>query len=240
MANAVIAPHAGWFYSGRIAAKALSSLDSQAQTIVVIGGHLPSGMAPLFALEDEIETPMGSMPVDAELRDLLIQSLAGREDRYRDNTVEVFLPMVHYFFPKASIVWVRFPAEISSFNGGALIAKNAQKLKRTVCLIGSTDLTHYGDNYSFNPKGRGKEALKWVTEVNDAGFIQAVLDAKPEKVLERAVKDSSCCSPGAVLGAMGFASVFGKQARLLEYGTSAARDEVCPDSFVGYAAIAFD
>jgi AmmeMemoRadiSam system protein B len=238
-APAVIAPHAGWYYSGRIAAAALSCLDSDAQTVAIIGGHLPSGMPPLFALEDAVKTPLGPMSIDSELRELLIQELKGREDRYRDNTVEVLLPMVRYFFPRASLIWIRLPAEIESFEAGKTIARCAQKLKRRICVAASTDLTHYGDNYGFSPRGRGEKALKWVTEVNDARFIQAVLEAGPDTVLQRAEKEFSSCSPGAVLGALGFAEVPGKGARLLEYSTSAAREEECPDSFVGYAAIAF-
>jgi len=49
-------------------------------------------------------------------------------------------------------------------------------------------------------------------------------------------------SAGAVLGAMGFAEETGLgRARLLEYGTSADTqdDGEVPDSFVGYAAMAF-
>ena len=40
--RAAISPHAGWFYSGRIAALAVSALDRGAQTIAVLGGHLPA------------------------------------------------------------------------------------------------------------------------------------------------------------------------------------------------------
>jgi AmmeMemoRadiSam system protein B len=46
-------------------------------------------------------------------------------------------------------------------------------------------------------------------------------------------------SAGAVLGAMGFADYAGLgRAQLLEYGTSADAEAV-PDSFVGYASMAF-
>ena len=39
-APAAIAPHAGWFFSGRLAAQAAASLDRRAETVVVLGGHL--------------------------------------------------------------------------------------------------------------------------------------------------------------------------------------------------------
>ncbi|MDR3167382.1 MAG: AmmeMemoRadiSam system protein B, partial [Treponema sp.] len=91
-ALAAVAPHAGWFYSGSIAAAAVSAPDPQADTVAVIGGHLPAGMPPLFAEEDGIRTPLGDLLIDGEFRELLRKELGGRPDRYQDNTVEILLP----------------------------------------------------------------------------------------------------------------------------------------------------
>jgi len=239
--RAAIAPHAGWYYCGRVAARAVCALEPQAETVAVIGGHLPSGAPPLLAMEDAVKTPFGPMPIDAELRDLLQKELNGAEDRFRDNTVEVLLPMVRFFFPNAMLLWLRLPCETSSFEAGKKIFKAAEKLNRKVNVLGSTDLTHYGLNYGFSPKGTGMEAMRWVREVNDANFINAVESGKGDEVLRRAEQDSSACSAGAVLGAMGFAKEAGSgAARLLEYATSAdINDDDVPESFVGYAAFTF-
>ena len=240
-AAAAIAPHAGWYYSGVPAAIAVSSLDREAETVALIGGHLPPGAPIRLAGEDGVKTPFGIMKIDRELREeFKSQSAAGAvPDRGQDNTVEVLLPMVHCFFPRAELLWLRFPQEFSSYEAGKLLAKSAAKLKKRIVVIGSTDLTHYGENYGFSPKGRGKIALDWVKNVNDAAFIKAILSGDPLRVLKHAGEDFAACSAGAVLGALGFA---GKaKARLLDYRTSAdipAGGET-PDSFVGYTAISF-
>jgi AmmeMemoRadiSam system protein B len=242
-ARAAIAPHAGWFYSGRVAARAVSALDGDAETVAVLGGHLPAGARPLFALEDAARTPLGSMPMDTALRDALWTELHAREDRSADNTVEALLPMVRFFFPAAALLWLRLPAESASFDAGRLVARAAKRLGRRVAALASTDLTHYGANYGFSPRGSGPAALRWVKDVNDAAFIRAVEAGNPAAVLERAEQDRSSCSAGAVLGALGFARETGAPPfRLLEYATSAdapAGGE-CPDFFVGYAALACD
>jgi len=237
--SAAIAPHAGWFYSGKIAARAASALERKADTVVVIGGHLPDGYPPLFAMEDAVNTPLGSMTIDAELRDTLYKEIKGRSDQYPDNTVEVLLPMVRFFMPDARLLWIRLPADMSSFDSGKTLAAAAKELGRKIVVLASTDLTHYGPNYGYAPKGCGPQALKWVKEVNDRKFIEAVESGDPQAVLERAESDLSSCSAGAVLGAMGYASAINAgPARLLEYGTSAdAMGPGVPDSFVGYAAI---
>ncbi|MDR2943145.1 MAG: AmmeMemoRadiSam system protein B [Treponema sp.] len=240
--SAVVAPHAGWYYSGRLASLAVSSLDRTAQTVVVLGGHLPSGSPVLCAMEDAVMTPFGLMQIDSEMRSILQKELKSEEDCFRDNTVEVLLPMVRFFFPQARLVWLRLPSETSSFSAGKTIVKTAEKLKRAVNVVASTDLTHYGVNYGFSPHGAGNSALRWVREVNDANFIKAVESGNSSDVLLRAEEDFSACSAGAVLGAMGFAKEKGLGgARLLEYATSADMENGgVPDSFVGYAAMAFN
>ena len=239
--RAAVSPHAGWYYSGLLASRAAASLEPDAETVAVLGGHL-SDSPPLFAMEDAVRTPFGQMEIDAQLRALLQEELGGDEDRYRDNTIEVLLPMVHFFFPNAKLLWLRLPAEIESFSAGKIISKTAAKLKRKINVLASTDLTHYGVNYGFSPQGSGKAALRWVREVNDAAFIKAVESGDSDEVLLRAERDRSACSVGAVLGAMGFAQAQGLAgARLLQYATSAEvnNEEETPDSFVGYAAFTF-
>jgi AmmeMemoRadiSam system protein B len=242
-ACAVIAPHAGWFYAGKIAARAVAALDRNAQTLVVIGGHLSAGMLPLFAEEDTVWTPLGLMEIDAELRTLLRKEACFKgsaADLYMDNTVEVLLPMARYFFPESRLLWLRLPGEPGSFDAGKCIARIGKALDRRLAVIGSTDLTHYGVNYGFCPKGSGKAALDWVRTLIDRAFREAVLGGDPAKVLARAQEDCSACSVGAVLGAMGFATELGAGNReLLAYGTSADALGDLPDSFVGYAAMTY-
>jgi AmmeMemoRadiSam system protein B len=170
-----------------------------------------------------------------------MKELDGNEDSFKDNTVEVLLPMVHYFFPKADLLWLRLPANIASFDAGKIISTAAAKLNRKVNVLASNDLTHYGSNYGFTKQGSGLSALRWVQEVNDAAFIHAVETGDKTGVLRCAERDSASCSAGAVLGVMGFAKAEGLgNARLLEYGTSADLDDgEVPDSFVGYAAMVF-
>ena len=241
-AYAAIAPHAGWYYSGEIAARAAASLEKDIETIAVIGGHLPEGYPPLFAMEDAVNTPLGNMEIDSALRAVLLSKTGGQDDRFTDNTVEVLLPMARFFFPNASLLWLRLPAGHPSYEAGKTLAAAAKELGRKIAVLASTDLTHYGRNYGFSPKGSGPDALRWVREVNDRNFINAVESGDPAAVLERAQKDSSCCSAGAVLGAIGYASAIGTgSARLIDYGTSAdaGGGMETPDSFVGYAAFTF-
>jgi AmmeMemoRadiSam system protein B len=246
---AAISPHAGWYYSGAVAAAAFASLDGGAETLAILGGHLAARSPVLAFTEDAFAGPLGPMEIDGELRDALCSALgqggaSWAPDPYRDNTVEVLVPMAQFFFPQARLLALRLPADPSSYETGRLLAEAAEVLGRRLAVLGSTDLTHYGRNYGFSPRGQGSKALAWVREVNDRRFIDAVLSGDPRAVLSRAEEESSACSAGAVLGVLGFVQGgvpgSGRPApELLAYDTSAGRDasgEV-PDSFVGYAAI---
>jgi AmmeMemoRadiSam system protein B len=243
MGDAAVAPHAGWYYSGALAAKAAAALaGGTADTVAVLGGHLPGGVKPLFAMEDACLTPFGELEIDGELRDLVKKSLGGQEDVRADNTVEVLLPIVKSFFPGAKLLWARFPAELSSYQAGKTLAKAALSLGRRIKVLASTDLTHYGSAYGFSPRGFGPGALEWVKTVNDRRFIEAVIDGDPREILNRAERENSACSAGAVLGALGFAEeAAGNRkpvGKLLDYRTSADVTGDPGDSFVGYMALA--
>jgi len=236
--RAAISPHAGWAYSGLLAVRAIRALGD-AETVAIIGGHLPPGAPFLYAPEEGVRTPLGLMPLDRELRDALIERFSEQEfkpDLSRDNSVEVLVPLVRYFFPRARLLWMRFPPDHSAYLAGQYLASEAWHLDRRVVVLGSTDLTHYGENYDFAPEGYGERAVIWARR-NDKAFIQAVTRGNPEPILRRALDKSAACSAGAVLGALGFVAPMG-QFKLLEYSSSVPARGDIPTSFVGYAALA--
>jgi len=242
-AVSVISPHAGWSFSGRLSAAAIASL-SEAETIVVVGGHLSQGSPILYARELIFETAAGDLHSDPELLKSLSDELrdsgipAPVPDEGIDNSVEVLLPMVASLHPHARILWLRSPPHYAAKELGAALGRASAALGKKVACIGSTDLTHYGPAYGFMPAGSGEKAAKWVQGVNDKAFIDALLDMNCETALAHAVKKGSACSAGAAVTALGFAIEAGAtEAKLLGYTTSL--EVRSADSFVGYAAIAF-
>ncbi|MBL8967283.1 MAG: AmmeMemoRadiSam system protein B [Spirochaetaceae bacterium] len=235
-ALAAVAPHAGWAFSGRLAAQAALSL-APADTVAVIGGHLPAGYPVLAGGEAFFETPLGAFSADAELREALGAALSLEEDRASDNTVEVQLPILRARFPGARLLWLRAPAgEVALELGQALYAA-ARSLNRRLAIVGSTDLTHYGPDYGFTPAGRGEQAERWVRETSDKGFIDALLAMDGKAVLARG-DAGAACSSGAAAAAIAYAKAAGaKEAKLLGYATSL--DVRKGESFVGYCSVAY-
>ena len=240
-AVAGVAPHAGWTFSGRTALRVLLQFRRPVETVVVVGGHLPPSAGVLAAFEEGYETSLGVLAADLELLEEISENLSTpiREDRSPDNTVEIQLPFLKYLFPDSRALALRAAPSPAAEELGGAIRRGADSLGRSVAVLGSTDLTHYGSNYGFSPAGRGEGAVKWVKEVNDRAFIESLLEMDGPEALRRAGEEQSACSAGGAVAALTFARTYGiEKGRLVEYLTSY---DIHPDeSFVGYAGIIYE
>lgn len=236
--KAIIVPHAGWSFSGSLAVRAINSLEANPDVVVVIGGHLAPGSYLHYSPEDIFETPLGNLPAEKDFISRLGSKLILEEDLSSDNTVEVLIPIVKYFNPNSKIVWLRIGSGKESIELGTLIYQIALDLQQKTVVIGSTDLTHYGNNFRFSPVGSGPDAVSWVKCKNDREIIDKMLNLDCKGVLESANSNYSACSSGGASAAMHFAELSGvSSGKLIDYFTSY---DISPsESFVGYAGIGF-
>lgn len=237
-----IVPHAGWYFSGRLAAKVLFTLKSsdRVDVVVLYGGHLSAQDLPRIVTEESWETPFGNVEIDTGFAKDLMNGVEMRKESPAsgDNTIEVHMAMVKYFFPNAKLIAVRSPLSVKAEVLGREVARIAKKDGLSILAIGSTDLTHYGPNYGFMGKGFGPASVEWVKKENDRGFIERALEMDTEGLLRHALQNDSACSAGAALAAIATCKALGaKKGRLLDYYTS--YDLMPDDSFVGYAGILY-
>ncbi len=237
--KALIIPHAGWYYSGKISFQAFSYLDKSIDTVIVAGGHLGKNNPPLAAKNKFFDVTLGNINNDIELVDYLSENIDLYEDIYPDNTVEIQLPIIKYFLPESRVIWLRIPPNYSVVSKIAKIIHNySTENNKKIIIAGSTDLTHYGTNYDFEPHGRGEKGLEWVKNINDKEFIDYISNFKIPEAIEHSLKNFSSCSSGAAALAAEYAFINNaKEGRLIKYQTSY---DISPsDSFVGYASIIY-
>jgi AmmeMemoRadiSam system protein B len=230
-----IVPHAGWFFSGSLAARVfyLASLAGRPQVVAVFGGHLGSGSPPLLVTEDAWETPLGQLALATEFYQPLSERVPLQPERPGDNTIEIQLPLVKYFFPDAKVLALRAPHSPQAISLGEAVAAVAGELQVSLLAFGSTDLTHYGPNYGWAPKGYGPDAVKWVKEVNDKKLVDLTLAMDAPGLLQAAARDQSACSAGGAAAALAAAKKLGaSKTHLVDYYTS--YDIMPNSSFVGY------
>ena len=231
----LVSPHAGFVYSGAVAANGFyeaSSIDFQ-DVIMVGPNHYGIGSLVAGMKEGEWETPLGNVEINTELaEEIAARSTTLDFDNFahsRDHCLEVQLPFLQYIKQNFRIVPIVLTSQRSdtAYDLGNAISKTiVEKNYDGTLLIASSDFTHYESNSEAHRK--------------DNELIKPILDLDVNKfyaVLERL--DVSACGYGAIATMMVAAKNLGaNRGELLKYATSG---DVTGDTsaVVGYSSIVF-
>ncbi|TAL33007.1 MAG: AmmeMemoRadiSam system protein B [Spirochaetes bacterium] len=229
---ALIVPHAGYVYSGPVAAYSYALLEGSGVELVIV--LAPSHRARFSGASvwpsGAFDTPLGSVPVDQELGSRLEKQphiSFIKEAHLNEHSLEVQLPFLQKTLPSFSLV----PLIIGTVDLGlcrAIAAEIASVLEnetRKFAVVISTDLSHYF------PYERAKKI--------DGMFISRLtgfdLDALAQSL---GVEESQACGEGPVLTGLALAKIMGARAvEILKYAnsgdTAGGKDQV-----VGYLAAA--
>lgn len=237
---AILAPHAGYVFSGQIAADAWRQAQGhEVDTVVILGtNHTVPPFAGLAIGEAPgCRTPLGRLAVDRELAGLLAKAsprVRSRPDAdAREHSIEVQLPFVQVLFPKARILPCLVgtaDAAIANELGKAL----ASVLKgRRALVVASSDLSHY-------PDAQGAAKADRIVLEAAAGLDLGQLRAGIRQVQQMGLPglDTAACGEGAVLVAMAAAREMGAtRGAVLSYAHSGQTVFGDPGRVVGYGAM---
>lgn len=245
---AALVPHAGWVYSGETASLSVRSVaESRPETVVIFGAvHVHDRNDASLYADGEWLTPFGSLRVDSELADRLRRHRLITVDpsvhRY-EHSIEVELPLVRHFIGDVRIVPLMVAPGAHAAEIGRVVATEAAELGRRVAFLGSTDLTHYGPAFGFEPEGHGEPGIRWARDVNDRRFIRYVANLEADAVVPEAHIHRNACGSGAVAATIAAAELLGATEYVeLRHITSAdieVRHGGRPVNSVGYEAGVF-
>ncbi|MCG8434109.1 MAG: AmmeMemoRadiSam system protein B [Gammaproteobacteria bacterium] len=145
----LIAPHAGYVYSGPVAACAYNSLQPSAnviQRVILLG---PAHHVPLQGIAlpkcDAFSTPLGEIPIDLDLVERLKKYpyVTEAEQAHRfEHSLEVHLPFLQSVLTKFTLV----PLAVGSIPPQQVAeALNAIWGEQETVIVASSDLSHYRD-----------------------------------------------------------------------------------------------
>ncbi len=226
----IVVPHAGYFYSGKVAGAVYSRINLP-DTIIIIGpNHTGIGAEISIMAEGEWEMPNGRVKIDSSLaKELLFQAgdLAQEDEQahLHEHSLEVQLPFIQYFKKDFGIVPIcmRDHRVATCKKLGKAIAK-VIKSKLPCLIVASTDMTHYESQ---------KDA-----ERKDRLAIDKILRLDPENLLKTVMEnDISMCGPGPTATMIFACKELGaKKSELVLYNTSA---EASGDysAVVGYSGV---
>jgi hypothetical protein len=230
----LVCPHAGYMFSGPVAAHAYYklALDGKPDVVVVFGpNHTGYGSALAVMDEGVWRTPLGDVEVDGETANQIV-----RESRIVDvddsahrleHSIEVQLPFLQYLYgSQFKIVPICFLMQDlpSARDVGKAVAKVLAG-KNSV-IIASSDMTHYEARERAAKNDR--LALEAVEAMDEAKFYSVI---ESHRV--------SACGYGPIAALITASKILGaKEAKLLCYKTSG---DIIGDysSVVGYAAVCF-
>ena len=247
-----IVPHAGWMFSGLLAAMVFAAVKQQHEkvnTFVVFGAaHGYFGDAPAVCATGTWITPVGEVIVDEELAQAVLATGAATDSRVAhgaEHSIEVQVPFIQHMFGGAKVLPIIVPPREQALTLGSKVGEIIAGLeeKKIVC-IGSTDLTHYGPRYGFTPMGVGKSALQWAATVNDRKFIDLVLKLDARGLLADAAENCNACGAGAAAATIAAAKELGSTEGMLLAHTSSndvmlKKMGTTSQDSVGYTAIIF-
>ncbi len=228
---AVVVPHAGYIYSGRIAAATYTAVRLPRRAAILCPNHTGLGESIAVNDEGEWETPLGRVPVDTPLaRAILQRCRQARVDaaaHSREHSLEVQLPFLqhlvgHVRFVPICVGTLHLPDLLEL---GRAVAEAVADDAEEVLLIVSSDMSHY--------------VPAAVADEQDHKAIERMLAIDPEG-LHRVVlrEDISMCGVApAVAGLEAVRRLGAGRGRLVAYGHSG---ETTGDlqSVVGYAGVA--
>lgn len=154
---AILVPHAGYAYSGKVAAQVYARLDSNAFTRVVILGPSHSVAMPnrlSIPPADAVETPLGRIAVDTAFVQQLRRSPQVIHDpraHSREHSDQIQVPLVQTFVGRQVKLVPIVVGQMDRAGARAFAACLRPLLDNRTLVVVSSDFTHYGPNFGYVP-----------------------------------------------------------------------------------------
>ena len=224
---ALVVPHAGYVYSGPVAAHAYKELvnDGIFDTAVILGpNHSGYGTAVSLWPKNAWKTPLGEVNINEKFARKLLGGIIKADEiaHVYEHSVEVQLPWLRYHYKEIKIVPISMLAQ--DIETARAVGKAISQAGNNIIIIASSDFTHY-------------EPHPIATE-KDKSMIEAIINLDEEELYKRReLLNCTMCGYGPVASAIVAAKEMGaKTANLLKYATSG---DITGDfsQVVGYGSI---
>jgi AmmeMemoRadiSam system protein B len=231
----IISPHAGYAYSGSVAANGYYQVSNMNYETVIMAGpnHYGIGSGVATMRQALWKTPLGDVEVNTDFADTISKNTVIDMDDFshiRDHCLEVQLPFLQSIRKDDTFRIVPIIMNLQDIETakdvGKTIAQAITSASNKALLIASSDFTHYEPNKEAHRKDL--ELIDTILSLDVSSFYA---------VLERL--DISACGYGAIASIMIAVKELGaSKAELLKYATSG---DITGDnsSVVGYASIVF-
>ena len=150
--SAALIPHAGWAYSGSLAANVLSRVEFPSTAVIFCPRHRPGGSRWAVCPYDAWKLPNGTLPSDPQFARTLADGIDHLESdpvaHRGEHAIEVALPMIARLAPKTKVVGIAMSGgaweELEHF--AEQFAEILRPMEERPLLIISSDMNHFADD----------------------------------------------------------------------------------------------
>jgi len=217
----IIAPHAGYQYSGPVAAHSYLRVaeDGLPETFLILcPNHTGMGSGVSTMSEGQWETPLGIVDIDSEFTAELMRNApiidSEPSAHLQEHSCEVQIPFLQYMAKKWDkefkivpiCLWMQDLETTTEI--GSAIARTCEKLGRDVVVVASTDFTHYKpQDIAYN---NDKQVLEAIGNLDEKLMMKLIYEL-----------NVTMCGFGPVAATMVYTKKIGaKKAEILKYATS--------------------
>jgi AmmeMemoRadiSam system protein B len=208
---AIVVPHAGYYYSGPVAAHAYKELaeDGVFDTAIILGpNHTGYGYPVSLWAGTSWSTPLGEVEINKKLAQTLLGGVIKADEtaHLHEHSIEVQLPWLQYLYKNVKIVPITMLAQ--DIETARTVGKAIAETSDNLIIVASSDFTHYEPH---------SVALE-----KDSSVIEAIVALDEEELYGRCERlDCTMCGYGPVASAIVAAKEMKAQkASLLKYATS--------------------
>jgi hypothetical protein len=227
-AMVAMAPHAGYVYSGAVAAETFARINIPPD-IIVMGPNHHGGGLPLAVMEKgEWQMPFGTLQINEPLAGtILTQSELFQADakaHIPEHSLEVQIPFLQYHREDISLVpiCISYISLEDCRQAGEALARAIKAYGKPVLIVASTDMTHYESRESASRKD--KKALEHIDKMDPQGLYNTVVGNRI----------SMCGIMPTTIALTAANSLGAKKAELVRY-TDSGETSGDTDHVVGYA-----
>jgi MEMO1 family protein len=238
----IVSPHAGYVYSGSIAACAYKPLIHKNIDVAIVLGnaHREGFKGAAIDSAKAYSNPLGTVDIDRDLSEKIVQTSSAitlnNTPHIQEHSLEMQIPFLQKTLkPGFKIVPILFGFDEDGAEQQLISAlKDLLKNKKYI-LVASTDLTHF-------PSYENAKRIDRITVEKIASMDEDALRLHNETVMQEKIPGLSCvlCALSATTTVMALSRALGAvKGQVLKNANSGDLDIGSRNRVVGYGAVAF-
>lgn len=175
-ALAAVVPHAGYRYSGPVAGAVYARVSIPRDVVLLAFHHRGAGAPVAVWTEGSWTTPLGEVPVNADLAKRIAGSCPGavadERGHLEEHSAEVQLPFLQVLRPDVRVVPVALSVGLEDAAALAVFGRSLARVISEELVVCSTDLNHYADHEKTMEQDR--RVIEPMERLDEQGLVGAI------------------------------------------------------------------